>query len=149
MIDWNKIQVVPTQKERQSEYIFPKEGWFVGATNQQWGKDHFEAHYLYEPQWSTHNKVSWGGYFFRNKDGEPEYWWTFNCCFSNIETSFLYVCEDQETAKNLADILNLIPSKSILRLKDGIRDLEEQIKFLQEKKKKLESLDKYVKYLIC
>lgn len=136
MIDWNKIQVVSTQKERQSEYIFPKEGWFVGATNQQWGKDHFEAHYLYEPQWSTHNKVSWGGHFFRNKDGEPEHWWTFNCCFSNIETSFLYVCEDQETAKNLADILNLIPSKSILRLKDGIRDLEEQIKFLQEKKKK-------------
>lgn len=149
MIDWNKIQVVSTQKERQSEYIFPEEGWFVGATNQDWGKDHFEAHYLYAPQWTTHNTVSWGGYFFKHKDEEPTCWWTFNSCFSKIETSFLYACKDEETAKSLADILNLIPSKSVLKLKDGIRDLEEQIKLLQENKTKLESLEKYIKYLVC
>lgn len=149
MIDWNKIQVVSTQKVRQSEYIFPKEGWFVGATNQDWGADHFEACHLYEPQWSTHRQNSWGGYMFKNKDGEPEHWWTFNYCFSNIETSYLYVCKDKETANKLADILNSIPSKSILRLAEGIQDLDEQIKLLQEKKANLKSLGKYVKYLTC
>lgn len=147
-IDFSKIQVVSTTKERQSEYQFPEEGWFVGATNR---PDHFEADYLYEPDWTNHEKNSWGGYIRKNELGRPICWRTFNItsCFSGIEKSFLYVCQDEETARQLADLLNFIPSKSILRLDQAISDLDNEIQKLQEKKKLMLTLKDYVGYLTC
>lgn len=148
-IDFSKIQVVSTTKERQSEYQFPEEGWFVGATNGTFGPDHFEAEYLYEPCWSTHESNSWGGHTFKDKSGELKCWWTFNSCFSNIEKSFLYACQDEETARLLADLLNSIPTKSILRLNQAILDLDKKIQLLQQRKKDMITLKEYVENLTC
>lgn len=150
-IDFSKIQVVSTTKERQSEYQFPEEGWFVGATNQYWGPNCFKAEYLYEPDWTIHRKNSWGGYTLKDKSGELKCWWTFNACNSNsnIETSFLYACQDEETARQLADLLNSISSKSILRLDQAISDLDNEIQKLQEKKKLMLTLKDNVGYLTC
>lgn len=74
MLDFKKIQVVSTKKERQIEFIFPKEGWFVGASNRNFGADYFLADYLYQPNWSGHNKKSFGGYTSINEDGELKNW---------------------------------------------------------------------------
>ncbi len=148
-IDFTKIHVVSTTKERQGEYQFPEEGWFVGATNRTFGPDNFEAKYLYEPDWSIHEKNSWGGYKVKDEHGKLNCWWTFNICYSNIETSFLYACQDKETARQLADLLNSIPSKSILRLNQAISDLDKEIQSLQERKKDMITLKGYVEKLTC
>lgn len=149
MLDFKKIQVVSTQKERQIEFIFPKEGWFVGASNCNFGADYFLADYLYHPNWSGHNEKSFGGYTFINKDGELKNWWTFNCCFSDIETQFLYFCKDEETAEELANLLNSIPTKSILKLNEAILEINKKIESLLLQRDEMMKLKKYVKNLTC
>lgn len=149
-IDFSKIRVVSTQESRHNEYKFPEEGWFVEATNNNIGPDEFAASYLYKPQWAAFGDGAWGGYTTKCASGELKFWQTFNLCRdSRIETTYLYECQDQETAKSLSILLNMIPSKSILHLDQGILDLKYKIETLQEKMKKLAELKKYAKFLIC
>lgn len=123
-IDPSKIKVVSTKKEDQWKFIFPKKGWFVGAARHE-----YKAEYLYEPKWMTYGN-GWGGYNL------PPQWGyglanfnSFNSRIDNIRVNihYLYVCEDKDTAVNLANILNAIPSKDVNKIVEDIKVLREKI----------------------
>ena len=123
-IDPSKIKVVPTQKEDQWKFIFPKKGWFVGAARHE-----YKAEYLYEPKWMTYGN-GWGGYNL------PPQWGyglanfnSFNSRIDNIRVNihYLYVCEDKDTAVNLANILNAIPSKDVNKIVEDIKVIREKV----------------------
>lgn len=123
-IDPSKIKVVSTKKEDQWKFIFPKKGWFVGAARHE-----YKAEYLYEPKWMTYGN-GWGGYNL------PPQWGyglanfnSFNSRIDNIRVNihYLYVCEDKDTAVNLANILNAIPSKDVNKIVEDIKVLRKKI----------------------
>lgn len=148
-IDFSKIRIVSTKKERQAEFQFPEEGWFIGALHHTYRRDCFTKYYLRKAKWTTYGENSWGGYSERNKDGTLCCWVDFGLNVSKIETSFLYYCKDKETAEKLESILNNIPSGSILRLAEAITNINYKIEQLKEQRKELMNLKKYVKYLSC
>lgn len=123
-IDPSKIKVVSTKKEDQWKFIFPKKGWFVGATT-----SGYEVVYLYDPKWMTYG-ICWGGY--KCPPQMRTIVTTFHVfskpidrCRINID--YLYLCEDKDTAVNLASILNAIPSKDVNKIVEDIKVLREKV----------------------
>lgn len=123
-IDQSKIKVVSTKKEDQWKFIFPKKGWFVGASS-----SGYEAVYLYEPKWMSYGN-GWGG------NNLPPSWRhefvSFHSFSSRIDNhrvniDYLYLCEDKDTAVNLANILNAIPSKDVNKIVEDIKGLREKV----------------------
>lgn len=131
-IDFSKIQVVSTKMEDRHKFTFPEEGYFVGATNAGGlgGRDYFDVSHLYSPGWCG-DKQKWGGYLASfNEVYRP--WWTYNYVSSNICTDYLYLCDDYETAKKLASLLNSFPSRNIKMIESDIKSICSEIKKLME-----------------
>lgn len=143
----NKIRVISTSLDSRSNFVWPDECWVVGASNSNFGSDSFEVHYLYKPHWTTHMNNSYGGYLEMKDDGECSGWWTFNYVFSQIQTDYLYICEDRETAKEWAKYLNSFPNKSIDHIDSDIDIINDKINVLKEKIKMLEESKKFVELI--
>ena len=131
----NKVRVIRTTGPNRDKFEFPKEGWFVGALNDFMDRGSFRYVYLYNPKWSNHTRCSWGGY----TDEIRGSWWTFNYCYGGIDTDYLYICEDKETAKELCDFLNTIPSKNVHLLEYDILEKKNEIERIKEKIAELDS----------
>ena len=102
-IDFSKVQVVSTKMEDRHKFTFPKEGWFVGASNCGGGlngQDSFKIAYLYRPSWIKSGQ-EWGGYL-SHYNGIFQHWWTYNYVSSNICTDYLYFCDDKQTSQFLS-----------------------------------------------
>lgn len=135
-LDFNKITVISTKPEDRGKFQFPTEGWFVGASNDNFGPDYFRAAYLYKPQFSHHSAQSWGGYTIKDE----LCWWTFNYTYSTICRDFLYLCTDKETAHILAKYLNELPSKNAKMIDTDIRHLQWKIEQIKQQCQRLESM---------
>ena len=123
-IDPSKIKVVSTKKEDQWKFIFPKKGWFVGAARHE-----YKAEYLYEPKWTSYGN-GWGGYIL------PPSWPIEIANFQSfsrpidiqrVNINYLYLCENKDTAVNLANILNAIPSKDVNKIVEDIKVMREKV----------------------
>lgn len=90
---------------------------------------------------------SYGGYLDMKNDGEYSSWWTFNYVFSQIQTDYLYICEDRETAKELTKYLNSFPNKRIDCIDSDIDSINDKINTLKEKIKMLEESKKFVELI--
>ena len=143
----NKIRVISTSPNSRSNFVWPDECWVVGASNSNFGSDTFEVHYLYKPHWTNRTNYSYGGYTCMKDDGECSGWWTFNYVFSQIQTDYLYICEDRETAKEWAKYLNSFPNKRIDRIDSDIDIINDKINALKEKIKMLEESKKFVELI--
>ena len=123
-IDPSKIKVVSTKKEDQWKFIFPKKGWFVGAET-----SGYEAVYLYDPQWIKYVD-GWCGYDVPSnlRPIIPKLY-VFSSQYRKHITNidYLYLCEDKDTAVNLANILNAIPSKDVNKIVEDIKVLREKV----------------------
>lgn len=123
-IDPSKIKVVSTKKEDQWKFIFPKKGWFVGAARHE-----YKAEYLHEPKWTSYGN-GWGGYLL------PPSWpieianfqsFSWRIDSQRVNINYLYLCENKDTAVNLANILNAIPSKDVNKIVEDIKVIREKV----------------------
>ena len=143
----NKIRVISTSPDSRSNFVWPDECWVVGASNSNFGSDTFEVHYLYKPHWTNRTNYSYGGYLEMKDDEKCSGWWTFNYVFSQIQTDYLYICEDREIAKEWAKYLNSFPNKRIDRIDSDINIINYKINTLKEKIKMLKESKKFVELI--
>lgn len=143
----NKIRVISTSPDSRNDFTWPYECWVVGASNNSFGSDSFQVRYLYRPDWSTHSQNSYGGYLDKKDGGECSCWWTFNHVFSQIQTDYLYICGDRETAKELCKYLNSFPSKRIDHIDSDIDTVNAKINELKAKIDMLEQSKQFVELI--
>lgn len=148
-IDFSKVQVVSTKMEDRHKFTFPKEGWFVGASNCGGGlngQDSFKIAYLYRPSWIK-SRQEWGGYL-SHYNGIFQHWWTYNYVSSNICTDYLYFCDDKQTSQSLASLLNSCPSKNIKAIQSDIKAMSRKLNDILGNIKLLRDIDRTCSQLL-
>ena len=108
---------------------------FVGV-----GNDNYECHTLWDMKYTNHMRLTYGGYFSEDHSGYNA-WWTMNYNYSDeYDKTKAYIVNNQSDGEKLAHFLNFIKGfknleNTILKKEDEIKNLQDELIYLNEAKK--------------
>lgn len=129
--------------------------YLVGLTNVDWpgSPDRFECHQIYYPKYCKRlgkNDLTYGGYHYLDKEGEPKHWWTFNYVYGDENNKeWAYIVDNEKDGEKLAKFLTEINGYfttdsifiKISNINDRIKNLQKELEYYQTF---YEDLKKYI-----
>ena len=113
--------------------------YLVGLTNNKFGgSDKFKCIQVYYPKYRENTyDMTYGGFRWIEKDGEPSGWWTFNSVYNDKNNKeYAYIVDNENDGEKLAEFLNKINgyfNKDLI--KEKIKELNVEIQKLESEKK--------------
>lgn len=125
--------------------------YLVGLTNSDWPgeTDQFKCYEIYYPKYCKRigkNDLTYGGYKYLRKDGEGDFWWTFNYVYDDrYNKEYAYIVNNEDDGDKLAKFLTSIYGYfDINKINEKISDINKNIEELNKEIQYYEDIKKYI-----